>query len=99
MQYAPIAQYCPAMQETRRRWSLVDHPNVLMKIPGTSAGVPAIEQLRYEGVTMQELVYQHVNTAQEKTRDRGDVMDGSSLCSPAFQRVHIHRRHRFVSRD
>src|SRR5215470_16381743 len=38
------------MQETRRLWSLVARPNAYIKIPGTAAGVTAIEQMLYEGV-------------------------------------------------
>ncbi|MGE0822156.1 MAG: transaldolase [Candidatus Binatia bacterium] len=40
------------MQEARRLWALVGRPNVLIKIPGTAAGVPAIEQMLYEGVNV-----------------------------------------------
>jgi transaldolase len=38
------------MQEARRLFSAVDRPNVFMKIPGTPAGIPAIEEMLYEGV-------------------------------------------------
>jgi len=40
------------MQEARRLFSAVDRPNVFIKIPGTPAGVPAIEEMLYEGVTV-----------------------------------------------
>jgi transaldolase/glucose-6-phosphate isomerase len=40
------------MQEVRRLWDAVDRPNVFIKIPGTPAGVPAIEQMLYEGVNV-----------------------------------------------
>jgi transaldolase len=40
------------MQEARRLFSAVDRPNVFIKIPGTSAGIPAIEEMLYEGVTV-----------------------------------------------
>ena len=38
------------MQEARRLFSAVDRPNVFIKIPGTPAGIPAIEEMLYEGV-------------------------------------------------
>jgi transaldolase len=38
------------MQEARRLFGLVDRPNLYIKIPGTAAGVPAIEQMLYEGI-------------------------------------------------
>jgi transaldolase len=40
------------MEEARRLWKLVDRPNLYIKIPGTAAGVPAIEQMLYEGVNI-----------------------------------------------
>jgi transaldolase len=40
------------MQEACRLWRAVDRPNVMIKIPGTSPGVPAIEQMLYEGINV-----------------------------------------------
>ena len=40
------------IQETRRLWSLVDRKNVMIKIPGTPEGIPAIEQSIYEGINI-----------------------------------------------
>lgn len=39
-------------EEVRRLWTRVNRPNVFIKIPGTAAGVPAIEQMLYEGVNV-----------------------------------------------
>jgi transaldolase len=39
-------------QEARRLWAAVDRPNLLIKIPGTEAGVPAIEQALIEGINV-----------------------------------------------
>ncbi len=36
----------------RRFWEAVDRPNVMIKIPGTPEGVPAIEQAIYEGINI-----------------------------------------------
>ena len=33
-------------------WKAVDRPNLMIKIPGTPAGVPAIEQAIYEGINV-----------------------------------------------
>jgi len=38
--------------EARRLWKSVDRPNVLIKVPGTPAGVPAIRQLIGEGINV-----------------------------------------------
>jgi transaldolase len=40
------------MNEARRLFTIANRPNVLIKIPGTAAGVPAIEQLLYEGINI-----------------------------------------------
>ena len=38
--------------EGRRLFQTVDRPNLLIKVPGTSAGIPAIEEMLYEGINI-----------------------------------------------
>ena len=38
--------------KARDYWSRLDRPNVMIKIPGTNAGIPAIEQAIYEGINV-----------------------------------------------
>ncbi|HKA17309.1 MAG TPA: transaldolase [Blastocatellia bacterium] len=40
------------IEETRRLWRLVDRRNVMIKIPGTAEGIPAIEQGIYDGINI-----------------------------------------------
>jgi len=40
------------IKETRRLWRLVDRKNVMIKIPGTPEGIPAIEEGIYEGINI-----------------------------------------------
>lgn len=40
------------MKEVRRLFKAVDRPNCFIKIPGTREGLPAIEQMLYEGVNV-----------------------------------------------
>src|ERR1700691_1853461 len=40
------------LAQARDYWSRLDRPNPLIKIPGTAAGVPAIEQAIYEGINV-----------------------------------------------
>src|SRR6185369_4800897 len=40
------------IEETRRLWKLVDRKNVMIKIPGTPEGIPAIEEGIYEGINI-----------------------------------------------
>ena len=40
------------LAEARRLWRTVDRPNLMIKVPGTKPGVPAIRQLISEGVNV-----------------------------------------------
>ncbi|HKJ32856.1 MAG TPA: bifunctional transaldolase/phosoglucose isomerase [Balneolales bacterium] len=40
------------IEEARRLWKKVDRPNVMIKVPGTQEGLPAIRQLISEGVNI-----------------------------------------------
>ena len=39
-------------EEARRLWAAVDRPNVMIKVPGTPEGIPAIRQLISEGINI-----------------------------------------------
>lgn len=40
------------IEEARRLWSLADRPNVMIKVPATRQGLPAIQQLTGEGLNI-----------------------------------------------
>lgn len=40
------------IDEARRLWATVNRPNVMIKVPGTPAGVPAIQRLTAEGINI-----------------------------------------------
>src|SRR5882724_9451580 len=40
------------IEEARRLWRTVDRKNLMVKVPGTAAGIPAIEQLISEGINV-----------------------------------------------
>ena len=40
------------MEEARRLWKAVGRPNIMIKIPGTDEGVPAIRQMISEGINI-----------------------------------------------
>jgi len=40
------------MDEARRLWATVGRPNIFIKVPGTKAGIPAIQQLLAEGLNI-----------------------------------------------
>src|SRR5260370_19026687 len=41
-----------SISEARRLWAEVARPNLMVKIPATPEGIPAIEQLTSEGITL-----------------------------------------------
>jgi len=41
-----------SIEEARRLWKACDRPNVMVKIPGTEPGVPAIQQCLAEGINI-----------------------------------------------
>ena len=41
-----------SIAEAKRFWAAVDRPNLFIKIPGTTAGVPAIEELLFDGINI-----------------------------------------------
>lgn len=71
--------------EARRLWAAVDRPNVMIKVPGTREGWPAIEQLLTDGVNInvtllfslehyQQVAEAHVR-ALETRRRAGQAID------------------------
>jgi transaldolase/glucose-6-phosphate isomerase len=40
------------IEEARRLWRAVDRPNLMIKVPATAAGIPAIEQIVSEGINL-----------------------------------------------
>ncbi|MFQ5530953.1 MAG: transaldolase, partial [Gemmatimonadota bacterium] len=41
-----------SIEEGRRLWDAVNRSNLMIKIPGTPAGIPAIEELLFEGINV-----------------------------------------------
>lgn len=72
--------------EARFLWSLVNRPNVLIKVPGTREGLPAIEHLIFEGINVNVTLlfgldrYREVTQAYlsglENRRKRGMALEG-----------------------
>ncbi len=53
------------IKEAKRLWEKVNRPNLLIKVPGTSEGIPAIEHLLTEGVNVNiTLLFSHDYYAQ-----------------------------------
>jgi transaldolase len=73
------------LEEARRLWSAVDRPNLMVKVPGTDAGIPAVEQLLSEGINVNitllfalenyERVIEAYLSALERRVERGEPLE------------------------
>jgi transaldolase/glucose-6-phosphate isomerase len=71
--------------EAHRLWREVDRPNILVKVPGTAEGLPAIEQLLGEGINInitllfaieryEEVAWAYVRALEKRARE-GNALD------------------------
>lgn len=86
------------MDEARRLWGLVNRPNLMIKVPGTSQGVPAFKQLIAEGINVnvtllfsveryREVALSYVEGLQQLNDAGGDVARVASVASFFVSRV------------
>jgi transaldolase/glucose-6-phosphate isomerase len=85
------------MEQARDYWHRVDRPNLMIKIPGTDEGVPAIEEMIYEGlninVTLLFAVSAYERVAEafirglERRLEEGKSVDMQSVASFFVSRV------------
>jgi transaldolase/glucose-6-phosphate isomerase len=86
------------IEEARRLWALVKRPNVMIKVPGTKAGIPAVETLISEGININvtllfsQEVYKQVAEAFIKGLETfaakgGDLSKVSSVASFFVSRI------------
>ena len=75
------------IEEGRRLWNAVDRPNLMIKVPATEAGIPAIEQLLSEGinvnVTLMFSLDHYEQVAQAYLRGLRQADDPSNILSVA----------------
>jgi transaldolase/glucose-6-phosphate isomerase len=86
------------IREARRLWQTLGRPNVMIKVPGTPAGLPAFEQLISEGLNINvtllfaQEVYERVAEAYIAGLERlaaqgGDVSQVASVASFFISRI------------
>ena len=85
------------LEQARMYWELVDRPNLMIKIPATDEGIPAIEEALYEGLNVNVTLlfavsyYEHVMEAfiraMERRREAGRPLDRHSVASFFVSRV------------
>lgn len=76
-----------SIAEAQRLWGEVDRPNLMVKIPATCEGLPAIEQLIAEGInvniTLMFSVSQYEDVARAYLRGIERTRDPQEVCSVA----------------
>jgi transaldolase/glucose-6-phosphate isomerase len=92
------------MEQAREYWGRVDRPNLMIKIPGTDEGQPAIEQMTYEGLNINITLlfkveqYEKVTEAYirglERRHEEGKSLDVHSVASFFVSRVDTEVDHR-----
>src|SRR3954464_552270 len=85
------------LEAARLYWGLVDRPNLMVKIPGTPEGAPAIEQAIYEGINVNVTLLFSVEAYNEvaqafirgmrRRKDEGKPLDVHSVASFFVSRV------------
>jgi transaldolase/glucose-6-phosphate isomerase len=93
-----LARDCDrTLAEAKRLWGEVDRPNVMIKIPGTDEGVPAVEAAIAEGINVNvtllfsveayERVAESYIRGMEKRMEAGESLDVHSVASFFVSRV------------
>jgi transaldolase / glucose-6-phosphate isomerase len=85
------------IEQVRSFWQRVNRPNVMIKIPGTPEGVPAIERALYEGINVNvtllfsvsayEKVAEAYISALERRQNEGLALNVNSVASFFVSRV------------
>ena len=88
------------LEQARQYWGLVDRPNVMIKIPATDAGIPAIEEALYEGlninITLLFAVSSYERVMEAFLSAHGAPPRGGQAARPPLGRLvlRLARRHR-----
>ena len=88
------------MNDARRLYKAVDRPNCFIKIPGTKEGVPAIEQMLYEGINInitllfsiasyEAVAHAHINALERRMAEGKSVDNVSSVASFFLSRIDV----------
>jgi transaldolase len=86
------------MREARRFRDLVNRPNLLIKVPGTMAGFLAIEQLLYEGISInvtllfslpayEAVIEAYLSALERRSVERRSLKDMTSVASFFLSRI------------
>jgi transketolase len=96
--------------EARRLWDAVGRPNLLIKVPGTTQGIPAIETLLAEGINVnitllfgfdayESTLQAHLRALERRLREGRDVHSVGSVASFFLSRIDVAVDARLRHRD
>jgi transaldolase len=86
------------IEAARRLWNTVNRPNVMIKIPGTQAGIPAIQQCLSEGININitllfgienytQVAHAYLDALRERKKRGEDISRIASVASFFLSRV------------
>ena len=86
------------IDEARRFFKAVNRPNVMIKIPGTPQGVPAIEQCLYEGINVnvtllfavsayEEVAWAYIRALERRLAENKPIQNVASVASFFISRI------------
>lgn len=87
-----------SIEAARRIWKTIDRPNVMIKIPGTPEGIPAVEQLLKDGINVNitllfgienytNVATAYINAVKWRAANGNDVSRLASVASFFLSRV------------
>lgn len=88
------------VQEALRLWAAVDRPNLMVKVPATPAGIPAIRRLTARGLNInitllfavsvyEQVVEAYISGLEDLMRTGGDVSKIGSVASVFVSRIDV----------
>ena len=88
------------MNDARRLYKDVNRPNCFIKIPGTKEGVPAIEQMLYEGINInitllfsiasyEAVAYAHIKALERRIAEGKPIDNVASVASFFLSRIDV----------
>ncbi len=89
-----------SIKEAQRLWEKVNRPNLFIKIPGTEAGIPAIEELLFEGINInitllfsieryEAVAYAYLNALERRLKAGRSVDKIASVASFFLSRIDV----------
>ncbi len=86
------------LTEARRLWKLVNRPNLMVKVPATDEGIPAIKQLISEGINInitllfsqdayRQVAEAYVSGLEKRATETDDLSEAASVASFFVSRI------------